>query len=173
MGYDYTQDKMTKFFSENKGFFGNYVFSQKLRSYFDVDNSYILYKAQSMFFPFKSRTLQFSRSSGVVSSLEEIEGSQQKNRKWWSLPPSTKDTEELDLYIPLMSLLCFVLLSCFSSIMLNEGSFSPANISTDIVNCLMLSIIEVLLTKCGFMIGMNLSIDFLDCLALCSYKYAG
>lgn len=72
-----------------------------------------------------------------------------------------------------MSLLCFVLLSCFSSIMVNKGSFSPANITTDISNCLMLSVIEVLLTKCGFLIGLNLTIEFLDCLALCSYKYVG
>ena len=173
MGYEYTEQKMKKFFSENNGYFGSYVFSQKLRSYFDVDNSYLISKIQSMFFPFKSRKLQFSGSSGVVSSLEEIEGVKQQKTKWWTLSPSIKDTEELDLYIPLMCLLCFVLLSCFSSIMHNQGSFSPANITTDIANCLMLSLIEVLLTKCGFMIGMNLSIDFLDCLALCTYKYAG
>ena len=57
--------------------------------------------------------------------------------------------------------------------MANQGSFDPANISTDLTNCLLLSIIEVLLTKCGFMLGLNVSIDFLECLALCSYKYAG
>jgi hypothetical protein len=71
MGYEYTQTKMQKFFSENKGYFGDYLFSQKIRSYFDVDNSYLISKTVSMFFPFKSRRLQFSNSSGVVSSLEE------------------------------------------------------------------------------------------------------
>lgn len=72
-----------------------------------------------------------------------------------------------------MALLCFVLLSCFSSIVRGEGGFSPGNITTDISNCLMLSLIEVLLTKCGFLVGLDLRIDFLDCLALCSYKYVG
>ena len=71
MGYQYTQTKMQKFFSENKGYFGDYLFSQKIRSYFDVDNSYLISKTTAMFFPFKSRRLQFSNSSGVVSSLEE------------------------------------------------------------------------------------------------------
>lgn len=71
MGYQYTQDKMQKFFSDNKGYFGDYVFSQRLRGYFDVDNTYLLTKMQMMFFPFKSRKIQFSRTSGGLSSLEE------------------------------------------------------------------------------------------------------
>lgn len=71
MGYEYTQSKMQKFFSENKGYMGSYVFSQKLRGYFDVDNSYLVSKMRAIFLPFKSRRISFSNSSGVVSSLEE------------------------------------------------------------------------------------------------------
>ena len=80
MGYEYTQSKMQKFFSENKGYFGDFLFSQKLRAYFDVDNTYLISKILMMFVPFKSRKLQFSRSSGGVSSLEENDFSSVKSK---------------------------------------------------------------------------------------------
>jgi hypothetical protein len=80
MGYEYTQTKMQKFFSENKGYFGDYIFSQRLRGYFDVDNTYLLTKMQMMFLPIQSRKIQFARSSGGISSLEENEISSGKGK---------------------------------------------------------------------------------------------
>lgn len=177
MGYEYSKNKMTKFISDNKGILGNYVFSDKIRSYFNVDNTYLVSKFMLIVFPFKKNKTQLSSYNVQNVEFEDSSINPSENKSFFSkyinLPPSKKETEDLDLYIPFLALLSFVLFSCFSSILNSEEEFSPQNIINDISNCFILSILEVFLTKFGFLIIINFSIDFLDCLALCSYKYVG
>lgn len=73
MGYEYTQEKMNKFLSDNKGYLGNIFFSQNMRSYFDVDNTYLIRKFQMMLFPFGKKTVKFNRETGGLSSFEDVD----------------------------------------------------------------------------------------------------
>ena len=177
MGYEFGKTKMTKFISDNKGFFGNYVFSDKIRSYFNVDNSYLISKFLLIFFPFKGTSAKLTSYTNQNVEFGDSSSGESSKRKsfanFFSISPSKKEIEDIDLYIPFLALLSFVLLSCFSSILNSDINFTPQNILNDIKNCFLLSVLEVCLTKFSFLIFINFSIEFWDCLALCSYKYVG
>ena len=84
MGYEYTQEKMNKFLSSNKGYLGNIVFSQKMRGYFDVDNTYVIRKLQMMVFPFLRKKVGFNRGSGEIASLEDVDSVSTNSRTFIS-----------------------------------------------------------------------------------------
>ena len=73
MGMDYTRTEATKIFSQSKGIVENFLFSPKIRGYFDVDNAYLFSKTQMMFLPLKGKRSIFSKSSSEApSSFGEI-----------------------------------------------------------------------------------------------------
>lgn len=77
----------------------------------------------------------------------------------------------LDLYIPLMSLATYILLSCLAMGLTNK--FVPEMIFRNATNCFLLSLFETLVIKAGMLINNNKNVGFMDILSLSGYKYLG
>ena len=145
MGYEYTTTKFSEFVKVNQNTYQGYIFNNRLRYYFDLDQSTILRKLGFIVFPF---FLSKDSSGSAIDFLRP------------------------ELYLPTMSLLTFVMLSCLSAIF-QERPFNPESIVNEVTQCLMITVLEASFTKLAFFIALQISVPFLDLLSYCSYKYAG
>lgn len=126
-----------------------------LRSYFAVDNRYVKGKILLILFPFRNK--QWRR--------RQVEGPEIVN---YALPHS--DQNAPDLYLPVMSLITYCLLSAF--LHGTAGQFNPDVIADVIWKCVITQVIEVLLCR-GCLYAMQTSIPFLDLFSYTGYKYLG
>lgn len=135
------------------------LFMQTLRPYFAVDNSYVRKKMTRVLFSFRYKEWKrFERDPMGSSNLE---------KKVYEPPVS--DPNSLDLYIPCMSLITYVLLCalCYGT----AGKFDPGVLSNVMTTCLVMQVLEVMGFKCGLYM-MNVSdLSFFDLFALTGYKY--
>lgn len=76
------------------------AFNSSIKGYFEIDNSYLMGKLRHIIFPFMSRVEQ---SKPDIQPIELQNSSQTDNSIFRS-----------DLYIPLMSFVTYILLSCLS-----------------------------------------------------------
>lgn len=76
-----------------------------------------------------------------------------------------------DLYIPLMSFVTYILLSCMSLGL--QEKFKPDFIFKNISNCSLLTLFETIVLKIGLIVADDHNIGFFDMLALAGYKYVG
>lgn len=132
----------------------NYVMTM-LRSYFAVDNRYVKRKMGKVLFPFTNK--QWRR--------DQVEGPEIVN---YALPHS--DENAPDLYIPIMSLVTYCLLSAF--LYGTAGKFNPEVIADVISKCFLTQIAEVLVIR-GCLYAMQATIPFLDIFSYTGYKYLG
>eukprot|EP00532_Pseudo-nitzschia_australis_P002086 CAMPEP_0168183968 /NCGR_PEP_ID=MMETSP0139_2-20121125/12938_1 /TAXON_ID=44445 /ORGANISM="Pseudo-nitzschia australis, Strain 10249 10 AB" /LENGTH=353 /DNA_ID=CAMNT_0008105457 /DNA_START=52 /DNA_END=1110 /DNA_ORIENTATION=+ len=132
----------------------NYVM-RTLRSYFQVDNRYVKRKLQNVLFPFLNK--QWRR--------DQVEGPEIVN---YALPHS--DENAPDLYIPIMSLITYCLLSAF--LYGTAGQFNPEVIADVITKCFLTQIAEVLVIR-GCLYAMQATIPVLDIFSYTGYKYLG
>jgi len=132
----------------------NYVM-RILRSYFAVDNRYVKRKMLKVLFPFTNK--QWRR--------DQVEGPDMVN---YALPHS--DENAPDLYLPIMSLVTYCLLSAF--LYGTAGQFNPEVIADVISKCFVTQIIEVLVIR-GCLYIMQAPIPFLDIFSYTGYKYLG
>mmetsp|Transcript_26495 Transcript_26495/g.31257 ORF Transcript_26495/g.31257 Transcript_26495/m.31257 type:complete len:276 (-) Transcript_26495:114-941(-) len=128
-----------------------------LRIYFAVNNSYVKRKMLRVLFPFLTK--DWGR---ITNDPSDIAGHK------YALPNS--DDNALDLYIPSMSLITYVLLCalCYGS----AGQFDPEVLPEIITSCILTQIFEVLLFRVGFY-TMQASVSLLDLMAITGYKYLG
>jgi len=126
-----------------------------LRIYFAVNNSYVKRKMGRVLFPFLNK--DWGR---ITHDPSDISGHK------YALPNS--DDNALDLYIPSMSLITYVLLCalCYGS----AGQFDPEVLPDVIKSCIFTQIFEVLLFRLGFY-TMSASIPLMDLFAITGYKY--
>ena len=149
MGIDYTSGKINSFMEENQALIPSYVFSQRVKQFFDLEQELIWKKFKFILFPFsfKSEDSQYENERDVFVTKAEF-------------------------YLPSMALISFVLISCFHMI-LNETEFDPTNITNDVTKCLFLSLFETVLAKLVFLLAVRVSIPFVDIMAFSCYKYIG
>lgn len=126
-----------------------------LRSYFAVDNRYVKRKMLKVLFPFTSKEWQREQVQGP----EKIE---------YSLPHS--DENAPDLYIPVMSLITYCLLSAF--LYGTAGQFNPEVIADVITKCFVTQMLEVVVIR-GCLYTMQAPVPFLDLFSYTGYKYLG
>lgn len=128
-----------------------------LRIYFAVNNSYVKRKMGMVLFSFFNR--EWRR---MTTDPSDISGHK------FALPHS--DDNALDLYLPSMSLITYVLLCalCYGS----AGQFSPEVLPDIITSCVLTQIFEVVLFRFGFY-TMQAPVALLDLLAITGYKYLG
>eukprot|EP00536_Pseudo-nitzschia_multiseries_P008588 jgi/Psemu1/325275/estExt_fgenesh1_pg.C_2200008 len=126
-----------------------------LRSYFAVDNRYVKRKMGKVLFPFLNK--DWIRG--------QVEGPEMVN---YALPHS--DENAPDLYIPIMSLVTYCLLSAF--LYGTAGQFNPEVIADVISKCFLTQIAEVLVIR-GCLYAMQADIPFLDIFSYTGYKYLG
>jgi protein transport protein YIF1 len=151
------------------------TFMLSLRSYFAVDNRYVLNKIKKLLFPFlpsssssTSRTMGWKRQqNGAKYTPEGLAVPQ------YDLP--TADENAPDLYIPTMSLITYVLLCalCYG----NAGQFNPEVIPNVTTKCIVTQLLEVVCMRfIGFYL-MQISPPacptMLDLCSYTGYKYLG
>mmetsp|Transcript_12936 Transcript_12936/g.26800 ORF Transcript_12936/g.26800 Transcript_12936/m.26800 type:complete len:328 (-) Transcript_12936:175-1158(-) len=132
----------------------NYIMTV-LRSYFAVDNHYVKRKMLRVLFPFLKK--EWRRL--------QVEGKELVN---YALPHS--DENAPDLYVPVMSLITYCLLSAF--LYGTAGQFNPEVIADVITKCFVTQVMEVLVIK-GCLYSMQTPIHFLDLFSYTGYKYLG
>jgi len=132
-----------------------YIMGQ-LRSYFAVDNRYVKRKMLIVLFPFINKEW---RREVQEHGPEKIV---------YSLPHS--DENAPDLYIPVMSLITYCLLSAF--LYGTAGQFNPEVIADVITKCFVTQILEVVVIR-GCLYTMQAPIPFLDLFSYTGYKYLG
>jgi protein transport protein YIF1 len=125
---------------------------KKLHYYFDVSNSYVLKKLSLILAPFLSQG----------DWIQEL-GSD-------GLPGSARFNKHApDLYIPLMSLITFILLSGLKSGY--QGKFAPDILGFTASCSIGLIIFELLIIYGGFYFLQSALPSILDLLSYCSYKF--
>ena len=149
MGIDYTQKKLGELVDHNQSLIPSYLFSPRIKRFFDLEQAVIWKKFRFMLFPF---TLT-ADSSNAAS-------------------PQTEFVTRAEFYLPTMALISFVLISCFHDI-LADVVFDPNTIVDNVSKCLLLSFFEAVLAKFAFLVAVRVSIPFMDILAFGCYKYIG
>lgn len=142
---------------------------RELRVYFAVDNSYVKAKMQRVLFSFFYKTWKRIESDDAVSlNPSSTHQSSFATMKKYALP--TNDDNALDLYLPTMSLITYVLLCglCYGT----SGQFDPEFLPDVTTRCIVVQIIEVLSFRLGFYL-MQVPTSFMDLFAVTGYKYLG
>lgn len=163
-----------------------------LRYYFAVDNKYVVLKMKKILLPFISKQWRrLVRASVSVrigwwrllwfpivlfSHLFAMEQYQEKEPEGPNPSTSTQyglpkvDENAPDLYLPLMSLITYVLLCavCYGT----AGKFNPEVIPDVTTKCFATQVLEVLAIRFGFYM-MQAPIAFLDLFSYTGYKYLG
>ena len=127
----------------------------QLRVYFQVDNTYVKSKMLRVLFSFF-----FKNWSRIHNDLNAVDK--------YALP--REDVNALDLYIPSMSLITYVLLCglCYGT----SGEFNPEVLPDVTTRCIVIQFLEVLLFRTGFYL-MQAPVTFMDLFAVTGYKYLG
>lgn len=128
-----------------------------LRPYFAVDNVYVKRKMMKVLFPFVFR--EWARQEAGTAADGKIS---------YALPQH--DDNAPDLYIPVMSLLTYVLLCalCYGT----AGKFDPEVLPDVTTKCLGFQLLEVIAIRIGFYL-MEAPVPILDLFCYTGYKYLG
>jgi hypothetical protein len=141
---------------------------RELRVYFAVDNSYVKAKMLRVLFSFFYKTWKRIETDDGSMQYNQQQQYQQPSMvmKQYALP--TNDDNALDLYIPSMSLITYVLLCglCYGT----SGQFDPEVLPDVTTRCMVVQVLEVLLFRLGFYL-MQVPTCFMDLFAVTGYKY--
>lgn len=132
--------------------FIDYFSLNGLKPYFDIDNKYVLIKLQQIFVPFlKNKTIS-------NNNLPENMGDK------YSL-------EHIDLYIPIMSFITYVLSVGFNIALKNKESFKPQTLGKVSTKDLSLYIINAAIIKLLMFVFLNKNLSFCEIFAIAGYKF--
>ncbi|TKA22861.1 hypothetical protein B0A50_07761 [Salinomyces thailandicus] len=137
--------------------FNRYVSISQLKHYFNVSNSYVLTKLGIVLFPWRHRP--WSRQQSPTSTTPTF------------LPPRS-DPNSPDLYIPLMSLTTYILLSTLLAGL--NGSFEPQLLGLTFSNASLILVLEILVLWAGkYFLSITSEGTLFDLLAYSGYKFVG
>lgn len=157
MGMQYGE----KVFAESEKNVSRWFSMVDLKRYFRVDNRYVKAKVGLVLFPY---TRPFTRTRFDYS--DDSKGSTEY------LPPSD-DVFAPDLYIPMMGIITYVILSAFVKGMRNVH-VSPNDLATTCSSVLFWLALEVGAFKgWRYAVGVGQNITVWDIASLCGYKYVG
>ena len=133
---------------------------RELRVYFAVNNKYVKKKMLRVLFSFFFKNWRRVEHDAMNST--------NAGGNKYALP--TSDDNALDLYIPAMSLITYVLLCglCYGT----SGQFDPEVLPDVTTKCMAIQVVEVLLFRLGFYL-MQVPTNFIDLFAVTGYKYLG
>lgn len=141
---------------------------RELRVYFAVNNSYVKKKMTRVLFSFFFKNWKRVENDAMNSNANGAGAGLEPGGNKYALP--TNDDNALDLYIPAMSLITYVLLCglCYGT----SGQFDPEVLPDVTTRCMVIQVIEVLLFRLGFYL-MQIPANFMDLFAVTGYKYLG
>ena len=129
--------------------FVDYFSLEGLKTYFDVDNKYVLYKFRYLFIPFLKEK--------QINSSEEIQ--------------NKYNIEYFDLYLPLMSFITYVLVVSFISAIKNPEVFNPQTLGKILSKDFSLYVMNAMAIKLLMFIFLKNSLSFMDICSLVGYKF--
>ncbi|CAD8063740.1 unnamed protein product [Paramecium sonneborni] len=132
--------------------FLNKIFSSQYRFYFDVDNMYVVKKSIMTIAPYLYR------------------GNWTLNSEFQAISP-TENVHAPDLYLPLMSLITFVLLRCLSLGIYDKSSFNPGYIVESFWKCFVISLLELIIIKIVFCFMDGIRVNTVDLISHLNYRY--
>ncbi|RKF78502.1 Protein transport protein yif1 [Golovinomyces cichoracearum] len=136
-----------------------YFHVSALKHYFKVSNSYVVNKILLVLFPWRHKP--WSRKMSVGPNGQE----------GWFLPPRD-DLNSPDMYIPLMALVTYILLSTIISSL--SGGFEPELLGYNSTFAFFIVIIEIALLKLGcYLLSISNESQLLDLVAYSGYKFVG
>ncbi|CAF0922752.1 unnamed protein product [Adineta steineri] len=124
-----------------------------IKDYFAVDQIYVMKKLSLLLFPFRPRNWSVGYSAdGPV--------------------PPRVDTNAPDYYIPLMSVMTYVLVA--GLVLGTQNRFTPEQLGMHASSALVWNIIEIgLLCLTFYILNIQSKLRTLDLIAYCGYKYVG
>ncbi|PHH89373.1 hypothetical protein CDD83_6195 [Cordyceps sp. RAO-2017] len=139
--------------------FGRYVNVSALKHYFNVSNFYVVNKLFLVLFPWRHKP--WSRKQAVGANGQE----------GWYLPPR-EDINSPDMYIPVMALVTYILLSTLIAGL--GGKFQPELLGYTATRGLVVVIVEIIALKLGcYLLSISSQSQLLDLIAYSGYKFVG
>ncbi|KAK0520750.1 Protein transport protein yif1 [Tilletia horrida] len=163
--------------------FGSLVSMPLLKHYFNVSNSYVLHKLRIILFPWRHKPWSRAHRVGGPSSdpsgaygaspgESNSGGSKREYGNGGYLPPR-EDVNSPDLYIPVMALVTYILITTVISGL--ESRFHPEMLGLTATRASAIVLLEVLAVKLGCYL-LNIQGDHytsLDLIAYSGYKFVG
>jgi len=143
------------------GQLSNYISSAVLKHYFNVTTGYVARKLLLVLFPWRHRP--WSRQQRPSSGAQDA--------GYYFLPPR-EDINSPDMYIPVMALVSYILLSALLAGL--RGAFHPEVMGSTLSWAFVVVVCELLALKGGtYLLGINNESQLLDLVAYSGYKFVG
>ena len=148
-----------------------YVSIHALKHYFNVSNSYVLNKLALVLFPWRHKpwTRQQARLTATSASASGQLIQQQYSSMF--LPPRD-DLNSPDMYIPVMALVTYILLSAMLAGF--RGSFHPELLGSITTTAIAVIVFEIVCLKMAmYILSISNDSQLLDLVAYSGYKFVG
>ncbi|KAK6189559.1 hypothetical protein LQW54_013150 [Pestalotiopsis sp. IQ-011] len=147
-GQEYFEQNVNRWFSLSS-----------VKHYFNVSNSYVVNKLFLVLFPWRHKP--WSRKQAIGPSGQE----------GWYLPPRD-DINSPDMYIPVMAVVTYVLLSTLLAGL--RGEFDPQLLGATAMVAVLVVMLEILFLRLGcYFLSISESSQLLDLVAYSGYKFVG
>ncbi|KAI0173887.1 YIF1-domain-containing protein [Pestalotiopsis sp. NC0098] len=147
-GQEYFEQNVNRWFSLSS-----------VKHYFNVSNSYVVNKLFLVLFPWRHKP--WSRKQAIGPSGQE----------GWYLPPRD-DINSPDMYIPVMAVVTYVLLSTLLAGL--RGEFDPQLLGATAMVAVLVVVLEILFLRLGcYFLSISESSQLLDLVAYSGYKFVG
>ncbi|KAJ5109951.1 hypothetical protein N7532_002596 [Penicillium argentinense] len=150
--------------------FNRYVSIPALKHYFNVSNSYVLNKIALVLFPWRHKpwSRQQARMAATAGPSGQIT---QQTYSSMFLPPRD-DLNSPDMYIPVMALVTYILLSVLLAGF--RGHFHPELLGSITTTAIAVILFEILCLKMAmYILSINNDSQLLDLVAYSGYKFVG
>ncbi|KAG6074726.1 hypothetical protein E4U16_002672 [Claviceps sp. LM84 group G4] len=138
---------------------GRYVNVSAFKHYFNVSNFYVVNKLFLVLFPWRHKPWSRKQAVGV------------NGQEGWYLPPR-EDVNSPDMYIPVMALVTYILLSTLIAGL--KGQFKPELLGYTATTGLVVVIVEIVALKLGcYLLSISSQSQLLDLIAYSGYKFVG
>ncbi|KAL9106782.1 MAG: hypothetical protein Q9227_008204 [Pyrenula ochraceoflavens] len=159
-GQDYVEQRLNR-----------YVSISALKHYFNVSNSYVLRKLALVLFPWRHKP--WSRQQARLTTSTTSASGQVQEQQYASifLPPR-EDLNSPDMYIPVMALVTYILLSTVLAGL--RGSFHPELLGSITTTAIFVVLFEIVLLKVAmYLLNISNESQLLDLVAYSGYKFVG
>ncbi|KAF9891341.1 hypothetical protein FE257_004196 [Aspergillus nanangensis] len=148
-----------------------YVSIPALKHYFNVSNSYVLNKVLLVLFPWRHKPWARNQARLTTSSADPSGQITQQQYSSMFLPPRD-DLNSPDMYIPVMALVTYILLSAVLAGV--RGNFHPELLGSITTTAIAVILFEILCLRLAtYILGINNDSQLLDLAAYSGYKFVG
>ncbi|KAL4954004.1 YIF1-domain-containing protein [Aspergillus filifer] len=151
--------------------FNRYVSIPALKHYFNVSNSYVINKLGLVLFPWRNK--RWSRQQAHLTTASTGPDGQISQQQYSAmfLPPRD-DLNSPDMYIPVMALVTYILLSAMLAGF--RGNFHPELLGATTTTAIAVILFEIICLKLAmYILSINNDSQLVDLVAYSGYKFVG